>query len=94
MHQGDQVLVFVDGRAVRVNAGANVVAALVLAGRLCTRLANNGEARFALCGMGHCQECRVSIDGRAHRLACQVRCASSMAIATGLASHPPLGEAP
>jgi predicted molibdopterin-dependent oxidoreductase YjgC len=80
----DQVLVFVDGRAVRVSAGANVVAALVLAGRLCTRLSGEGEARFALCGMGQCQECRVTIDGRAQRLACQVRCASGMLISTGL----------
>jgi aerobic-type carbon monoxide dehydrogenase small subunit (CoxS/CutS family) len=80
---GDEVLVFVDGHAVRVAAGASVVAALVLAGQLCTRRSVSGEARFALCGMGQCQECRVSIDGTPHRLACQVRCHSGMSIRTG-----------
>ncbi len=80
---GDEVLVFVDGRAVRVPAGASAVAALVLAGQLCTRRSVSGEARFALCGMGQCQECRVTIDGKPHRLACQVRCHSGMSIQTG-----------
>jgi predicted molibdopterin-dependent oxidoreductase YjgC len=79
----DQVQVFVDGRAVSVGAGANVVAALVLADTWCTRRSVGGEARFALCGMGQCQECRVTIDGRAHRLACQVRCVAGMRIDTG-----------
>ncbi|MES2016208.1 MAG: 2Fe-2S iron-sulfur cluster-binding protein [Pseudomonadota bacterium] len=80
---GDEVLVFVDGRALRVPAGASVIAALVLDGQLRTRRSVSGEARFALCGMGQCQECRVSIDGTPHRLACQVRCHSGMAIGTG-----------
>ena len=43
----DEVLVFVDGRAVRVPAGASAVAALVLAGQLRTRRSVGGEARFA-----------------------------------------------
>ena len=79
----DEVLVFVDGRAVCVPAGASGVAALVLAGQLRTRRSVGGEARFALCGMGQCQECRVTIDGQQHRLACQVRCHSGMSIRTG-----------
>lgn len=86
--QGDDVLVFVDGRAVRVAAGASVVAALVQAGRLQTRTSAGGEARFALCGMGHCQECRVTIDSVAHRLACQVRCSSGMRVHTGARAEP------
>ncbi len=84
MMHTEQIQVFVDGRAVDVNAGASVVAALVLAERLCTRVSVSGEARFALCGMGQCQECRVTIDGRAHRLACQVRCVAGMSISTAL----------
>lgn len=77
------IIVLVDGRAVRVPDGASAVAALVLAERWCTRRSVGGEPRFALCGMGQCQECRVSIDGRAHRLACMVRCYPGMAIDTG-----------
>jgi hypothetical protein len=64
----------------RVEEGASVVAALVLADRLCTRLSVSGEPRFALCGMGQCQECRVTIDGQPHRLACQAVCRAGMAI--------------
>ena len=79
----NQVEVIVDGRAVSVAAGASVVAALVIADRLCTRRSVSGEARFALCGMGQCQECRVTINGRAHQLACQLECAAGMVIDTG-----------
>jgi predicted molibdopterin-dependent oxidoreductase YjgC len=86
--QLDDVLVFVDGQRVRVPAGVTVVAALVLAGQVQTRRSVSGEARFALCGMGQCQECRVAIDGHEHRLACQVRCVSGMSIRTG-AGEPP-----
>jgi predicted molibdopterin-dependent oxidoreductase YjgC len=81
--RNDELQVFVDGRAVTVGAGASVIAALVLADSWCTRRSVGGEARFALCGMGQCQECRVTIDGRAHRLACQVRCVEGMDIGTG-----------
>ena len=76
------IIVLVDGREVRVPEGAIAIAALVLAGQLCTRRSLGGEARFALCGMGQCQECRVSIDGQPHRLACQVRCRAGMEIRT------------
>jgi predicted molibdopterin-dependent oxidoreductase YjgC len=79
----EEVIVVVDGKRLSVPAGASVVAALATAGRMCTRRSVSGEARFALCGMGQCQECRVTIDGRPHRLACQVRCAAGMVIATG-----------
>lgn len=79
--RSNQIQVFVDGRAVSVGAGASVVAALVLADTLCTRRSVGGEARFALCGMGQCQECRVTIDGR-RRLACQTLCQDGMQIRT------------
>lgn len=78
--------VFVDGRQVDVEEGASVVAALAVADVLCTRRSVTGQPRFAFCGMGHCQECRVTIDGQPHRLACQARCREGMAIATGAAA--------
>jgi predicted molibdopterin-dependent oxidoreductase YjgC len=84
----ETIVVQVDGQALAVPAGASVLAALVLAGRLCTRLSVGGEARFALCGMGYCQECRVGIDGHAHRLACQTSCRAGMAIVTGAGAVP------
>jgi hypothetical protein len=52
----------------------------------CTRRSVSGESRFAMCGMGQCQECRVTIDGVPHRLACMVRCREGMVIETGAAA--------
>ncbi len=78
------VTVHIDGQAVAVPAGASVVAALVIANSMCTRRSVTGELRFAVCGMGQCQECRVTIDGLAHRLACQSHCREGMVIDTGL----------
>ena len=79
----ETIMVRVDGAAVAIAPGASVVAALMLADRLCTRVSQSGQARFALCGMGYCQECRVTIDGMPHRLACQVACSAGMDIRTG-----------
>lgn len=82
------ILVHVDGLPVGVPAGASVVAALALAGTLRTRISVGGEPRFALCGIGQCQECRVSIDGVAHRLACQTVCRDAMRIDTAAGAQP------
>lgn len=76
----------IDGRAVSVADGTSVVAALVMADSMCTRRSVTGEPRFALCGMGQCQECRVTINGVPHRLACQTVCSDGMVIATGAGS--------
>jgi predicted molibdopterin-dependent oxidoreductase YjgC len=75
--------VTVDGVAVHVPEGSTVVAAIVAAGSLCTRRSVTGQRRFAYCGIGQCQECRVTIDGLAHRLACRTVCGDGMAIVTG-----------
>jgi D-hydroxyproline dehydrogenase subunit gamma len=76
------VRVTIDARSVEVEAGTLVVAALAVAGLRGTRTSVNGQARAALCGMGVCQECRVSIDGRAHVLACQTLCRDGQIIQT------------
>ena len=84
MHTPDTIRnVTVDGVAVDVPAGASVVAAIVAAGSLCTRRSVTGQPRFAFCGIGQCQECRVTIDGVASRLACRTVCLEGMTIATG-----------
>jgi predicted molibdopterin-dependent oxidoreductase YjgC len=84
MHTPDLLRnVTVDGVAVAVPAGANVVAAIVAAGPLYTRRSVTGQRRFAFCGIGQCQECRVTIDGVANRLACRTVCLEGMTIATG-----------
>lgn len=60
----------VDGRAIRVAPGISVAAALLNAGEAVFRASTSGAPRGPLCGMGICYECRVTIDGVAHRRSC------------------------
>lgn len=79
----DAITVTVDGRALDVRPGTMVAAAIELAvpGRG-ARVSPGGARRQPLCGMGVCGECRVTVDGRAHRLGCQTPCAPGMEIRT------------
>ncbi|MGZ3183814.1 MAG: 2Fe-2S iron-sulfur cluster-binding protein [Telluria sp.] len=78
--------VHINAVPVTVPAEATVAAALVRAGCLHTRTSLTGGPRFAFCGMGQCGECRVTIDGNAHQLACQVLVKDGMQIDTGSAA--------
>jgi predicted molibdopterin-dependent oxidoreductase YjgC len=81
----DTVTISVDGRNVQVTHGSSVVAAIALAtgtAGVVTRESVSGAQRGPLCGMGVCQECRVTIDGVRHRIACQTLCAEGMNIRT------------
>ena len=75
--------VTLDGRSLDVAAGTLVAAAVEIAapGRG-ARVSPAGARRQPLCGMGVCGECRVTVDGRAHRLGCQTLCAPGMEIRT------------
>ena len=82
----DVIHIDIDGHPVSVPAGCTVAAAIALAtGRagLVTRLSVSGRPRGPVCGMGICQECHVTIDGHAHRLACQTLCSAGMRVVTG-----------
>jgi D-hydroxyproline dehydrogenase subunit gamma len=76
------VLLTVNGREVRVPAGSVVAAAVAVAGVNAYRHSVRGDARAPLCGMGICFECRVTIDGHAHRVSCQTICEDGMRVAT------------
>ena len=75
--------VTIDGRPVDVTPGTLVAAAIELAvpGHG-ARVSPAGLRRQPLCGMGVCGECRVEVDGQAHRLGCQTLCAPGMEIRT------------
>ena len=73
----------VDGRIVEVQAGTTVAVALLNHGVAAFRTSASGEPRGPLCAMGTCFECRVTIDGVAHRRACLEPCRPGMAIETG-----------
>ena len=69
----------INGQPVSVPAGCSVAAALAIAGNGIARISVSGQARAPLCGMGICQECRVSING-VRRLACQTTCSPDMRV--------------
>lgn len=74
--------VSVNGADVFVSSGTTVAAAVMSAGITKFRRSVVGEARSALCGMGICFECRVTIDGAAHARSCQIVCEDGMIVRT------------
>lgn len=79
-----QIEIAIDGQKALVVPGSTVAAALANLGLDPLRRSITGEPRGVLCAMGVCQECRVTIDGVAHRRACMTTVASGMAIERGL----------
>ena len=78
----------IDAHSISVEEGVTVAAAIARVAdhrgqRGVTRHSVSGAARAPLCGMGVCQECRVTINGRQHQLACQTLCAPGMEVRTG-----------
>ena len=71
-----------NGREIVIVEGTSVAAALLGAGVARFRSSVTGEPRGPVCGMGVCMECRVTIDGEAHRLACQTLCREGMEVMT------------
>jgi len=76
------VSIHINGQMYEVTEATSVAAALINANLPHTRTSVSGEHRFALCGMGVCQECRVQVNGSQHVLACQTFCESGMEIQT------------
>ena len=68
-----------DGHPLQVAPGTTVAAALMLGGDGTSRTSVSGQRRAPVCGMGVCQECRVTIDGQ-RRLACQTLCRDGMRV--------------
>ena len=77
-----EITVRVNGRAVTVPEGTVAAAAIAIAGDSRSRRSVTGEARGPLCGMGICFECRLKINGVAHRRSCQVIVEDGMKIET------------
>jgi len=73
----------VDGTPVEAEAGTTLLAALWNAGRRALRSSVGGERRGALCAMGICFECRVTIDGRPAQRACLELVAPGLDVRTG-----------
>lgn len=91
----DLITLTINGSSMTVAAGTTVAAAIAIAAETqsasrpsagVTRRSVGGQMRAPLCGMGVCQECRVSVNGRAHVLSCQTLCLPGMNVQTGAAS--------
>jgi predicted molibdopterin-dependent oxidoreductase YjgC len=75
------IALHIDGHAVNVCVGICLAAAIAEHGSSCRRSVS-GERRAPLCGMGVCGECRVTVDGIAHVLACQTVVVEGMTVHT------------
>lgn len=74
--------IFANGKPFQVAAGMTVAAALLNGGITGFRTSVLGEARGPLCGMGICQECRVTINDRVQERSCLVPVEAGMRIET------------
>lgn len=59
-----------EGDAIPFEAGDSIAAALIRAGRRGLRETASGGLRSIFCGMGVCQDCLVTVNGRAGQRAC------------------------
>ncbi|MGD0577495.1 MAG: 2Fe-2S iron-sulfur cluster-binding protein [Bryobacteraceae bacterium] len=78
------VRIVLNGEDREVPAGATLASALLGLGLTRFRTSVHAEPRAPLCGMGVCQECRVTVDGRMHVRACLLPCRESMRVETDL----------
>ena len=76
----EQIEIRIEGKPRLVSPGISVAAAIFLTGEPCFRTSVTGEPRAALCGMGICFECRVTINGIEHCRSCQIAVAPGMEI--------------
>lgn len=66
LHDTDRrrVLITVDGETLEAVEGESLAAALWAGGRSCVRHdESTGAPRGMYCGIGHCYECRATVDG-------------------------------
>lgn len=80
------ITLFIEGKSCEVPAEISVAAALALTGNPVTRRSVHDKPRAPFCGMGVCQECRVTVNGR-RVLACQTVCQPDMKIERSSHAH-------
>ena len=78
------VRIILNGHNRDVPAGATLASALLALGLTRFRTSVHGQPRAPLCGMGVCQECRLTVDGRMHVRACLLPCRDGMSMETDI----------
>ena len=84
--RGKQLTLRINGKSVTAYAGETLFAVLLAEGIRSLRppIKNQTKtARGGFCGMGVCQECRVTIDGMPDRRACMTEVCEGMEVETG-----------
>jgi len=84
--RGKPVTIRVNGRPVTAYIGETLFAALLAAGIKTLRHSVKDQtktARGGFCGMGVCQECRVTVDGFLDRRACMTEVREGMEVVIG-----------
>jgi sarcosine oxidase subunit alpha len=84
--RGKPLTLNINGEPVAAYSGETVFAVLLAAGIRALRLPVKNRtktARGGFCGMGVCQECRVTIDGMPDRRACMTEVREGMEVETG-----------
>ncbi|MGE0153534.1 MAG: FAD-dependent oxidoreductase [Reyranellaceae bacterium] len=79
-----------DGEVVQAFAGETIAAALAAKGIVALRRTANGKMRGQYCGMGTCQDCRVTVDGRIGQRACLTTVAEGQDIRSANPIHMPI----
>ncbi len=69
-----------DDRAIEAWPGESVAAALLAAGEVTLRIAEDGGARGVVCAIGVCWECRCVIDERPNVRACMTEAREDMRV--------------
>ena len=82
-----------DGREIEALAGETIAAALSAAGIVAFRKSPTGTDRGLYCGIGACQECVVTVDGKIGQRACMEKAADGM-IVTGAVTLPLAPQTP
>ena len=82
LKMSDNVQITINGKTVSVSPLTVVATALASKGISRFRRSVSGQPRTALCGMGICFECRVTINGQSNCRSCQVLCEDGMEIVT------------
>jgi succinate dehydrogenase/fumarate reductase-like Fe-S protein len=77
----EQIQLYINNTLISVINGTSVAAAIFQAQMSNSRISVTGQKRAAFCGMGVCQECRVSVNG-IRVLACQTLCQKGMKVET------------
>src|SRR5262245_22433282 len=89
--RGRALTLLVDGGAVAAFEGESIAAALAAAGHRLTRWTERtGEPRGYFCGMGVCQDCLITVDGRPNVRACMTPVRDRLRVETqhGLGAWP------